>query len=167
MTLRYDDDVEYEPEETEPPKRKRWLSYVVVVMLAATGSGSAILWRAYGNNGLTLPSFGSTPPPDAGDKVVTMKDLQAFQQQMVTQTQAATQLLGAQQAEIKRLSEQMTALAAKLDTLQHPVANAQPAAPAAVPKPIVPAVRKKPAAQKPVDASPAGAEPPPPLQLTR
>jgi len=101
-----------------------------------------------------------------------LKDLLAFQQQIVAQTQAETQLLGSQQAEIKRLSEQMTALAAKLDTLQHPVVSVQPAAPAAVPKPavskpIVPPVRKKPVVPKPVDVSPTGAPPPAPLQLSR
>ena len=72
-----------------------------------------------------------------------LKDLQAFQQQITAQTQAATQLLGSQQAEIKRLSEQMTALAAKLDTLQRSVTSVQVAPPAPVPKPIMPPVRKK------------------------
>jgi cell division protein FtsB len=162
---RIEDDVHYEPE--EPPKRRRWLSVIVVVALAIMGSASAFLWRAYGNNVPTFPSFGSTPPADAGDKVVMLKDLQAFQQQITAQTQAATQLLGSQQAEIKRLSEQMTALAAKLDTLQRSVTSVQVAPPAPVPKPIMPPVRKKPVVPKPVEATPAGAPPPPPLQLSR
>ena len=38
-----------------------------------------------------------------------MLKLQAFQQPIVARTQAANQLLAAQQAEIKRLSEQMAA----------------------------------------------------------
>jgi uncharacterized coiled-coil protein SlyX len=128
VTFRYDDDVDFEPEEIEAPKRRRWLPYAVVAMLAVTGSASAFLWRAYGNTGLSLPSFGSSPPADAGDKVVMLKDLQAFQQPIVAQTQAATQLLAAQQAEIKRLSDQMAALNAKLDALQHSVASVQPPA---------------------------------------
>ena len=45
---RIEDDVDYEPE--EPPKRRRWLSVIVVVALAIMGSASAFLWRAYGNN---------------------------------------------------------------------------------------------------------------------
>jgi uncharacterized coiled-coil protein SlyX len=166
VTYRYDDDVEYEPE--EPPKRRRWSPVIVVVALAITGSASAFLWRAYGNNVPMFPSFGSTPSADAGDKVVVLRDLQAFQQPIVAQTQAATQLLAAQQAEIKRLSDQMTALNAKLDALQHSVASVQPPAAVSVPKPVVPPpVRKKPAAPKPAEASPAGAPPPPPLQLSR
>jgi hypothetical protein len=78
--------------------------------------------------------------------------------------QAATQLLGAQQAQIKGLSDQVAALAGKLDTLQRATAPA-PAVP--VPKPVVAPVRKKPVAAKPVDATPAEAPPPPPLQLSR
>jgi hypothetical protein len=62
------------------------LSVIVVVTLAIMGSASAFLWRAYGNNVPTFPSFGSTPPADAGDKVVVLKGLQAFQQQITAQT---------------------------------------------------------------------------------
>jgi hypothetical protein len=168
MTFRYDDDVDFEPEEIEAPKRRRWLPYAVVAMLAVTGSASAFLWRAYGTTGFSLPSFGSSPPADAGDKVVMLKDLQAVQQPIVAQTQAGTQLLAAQQAEIKRLSDQMAALNAKLDALQQWIASVQPPAAAPVPKPVVPPpVRKKPAAPKPAEASPTGAPPPPPLQLSR
>jgi len=82
-----------------------------------------------------------------------LKDFQAFQQQITAQTQAATQLLGSQQAEIKRLSEQITVLATKLDAVQRSVAAVQVAPPPA-PMPIKPApipmppVRKKPVVQK-------------------
>jgi hypothetical protein len=125
VTFRSDDDVDYEPEEIEAPERRRWPSYVVVVMLAATGIVSAFLWRAYGNNGPVPASFGSTPSADAGDKAAVLRDFQAVQQQIVAQTQAATQLLTSQQAEIKRLSDQMATLNAKLDGLQHSVASVQ------------------------------------------
>ena len=168
MTFRYDDDADYEPEEIEAPQRRRWPFYVIVVMLAATGIVSAFVWRAYGYGGPTLPSFGSAAPADPGDKVVTLKDLQGFQQPIIAQTQAATQLLAAQQAEVKRLSDQMAALNAKLDALQHSVASVQPPAAAPVPKPVIPPpVRKKPVVPKPVEASPAGAPTPTPLQLSR
>jgi uncharacterized coiled-coil protein SlyX len=166
VTYQYDNDVDYEPE--EPPKRRRWLPVMVVVALAITGSASAFLWRAYGNNVPMFPSFGSTPPADAGDKVVVLRDLQAFQQPIVAQTQASTQLLAAQQAEIKRLSDQMAALNAKLDALQHSVASVQPPAAAPLPRPVAPPpVRKKPAVPKPAEASPGGGPPPAPLQLNR
>ena len=166
MTFRYDDEADYEREEIEAPERRRWPFYVVVVMLAATGIVSAFAWRAYGNGGPGLPFVGSAAPADTGDRVVTLKDLQAFQQPIVAQTEAANQLLAAQQAEVKRLSDQMAALNAKLDALQRSIASVQPAAAAPVPKPVAPA-RKKPAVPKPVGASPTGAPPPPPLQLSR
>jgi hypothetical protein len=169
VTYRLEDDVEYEPEEA--PRRRRWISVIVFLGLAATGSASAFLWRAYGNNIPTFPSFGSTPPAEAGDKVVMLKDLQAFQQQITAQTQAATQLVGSQQAEIKRLSEQMTGLATKLDTLQSSITSVQVAPPAPIPiKPApipMPPVRKKPVVPKPVEGPPAEAPPTPPLQLSR
>ena len=163
MTYRFGDDVEDEPEEV--PRGRRWISVMVVLGLAATGSASAFLWLAYGNNIPTFPSFSSTSSADAGDKVVMLKDLQAFQQQITAQTQAATQLLGSQQAEIKRLSEQMTALATKVDTLQRSVTSAQVAPPAPIPiKPApvpMPPVRKKPVVPKPVEEPPGDAPSPP------
>ncbi len=167
MTYRSEDDVEYEAEEA-PRRGRRWISIIVVLALAATGSASAFLWRAYGNNFPTFPSFGATPPADAGDKVIVQKDLQAFQQQITAQTQAATQLLGSQQAEIKRLSEQMTGLATKLDTLQRSVTSLQVTAPIpSKPAPIpMPPVRKKPVAPKPAE-EPAAEAPPSPSPLSR
>jgi uncharacterized coiled-coil protein SlyX len=76
------------------------------------------------------------------------------QQQLAGQVQAATQLLASQQAEIKRLSDQLAALTGKIDALQQP----------ATPAPVAP-VRKKPAAPAPVAGAPP--PPPPPLQLSR
>jgi hypothetical protein len=161
VTYRFEDHVEDEPEEA--PRKRRWIPVIVVLGLAVTGSASALLWHAYGSNLPIFPSFGSTAPAAAGDKVVMLKDLQAFQQQITSQTQAAAQLLGSQQAEIKRLSEQITALGTKLDTLQRSVTSVQAAPPAANPiKPApvpLPPVRKKPA-PKPVEEPPADAPSP-------
>jgi uncharacterized coiled-coil protein SlyX len=153
--------VEDEPEEA--PRDRRWVPVIVVLGLAIAGSASALLWHAYGNNFPTFPSVGSTAPAAAGDKVVMLKDLQAFQQQIIGQTQTAAQLLESQQAEIKRLSEQMTALGAKLDILQRSVTSIQVAPPAPItikPAPVpLPPVRKKPA-PKPVEEPPADAPSP-------
>jgi len=170
VTYQLEDDVEYEAEEA-PRRGRRWISVIVILGLAASGSASALLWRAYGNNLPSFPSFGSTPPADPGDKVIMLKDLQAFQQQINAQTQATTQLLGSQQAEIKRLSEQMTALATKLDALQRSVTSVQVAPPAPIPSkpaPIpMPPVRKKPIVPKPSEEPPAEAPPSTSLQLSR
>jgi uncharacterized coiled-coil protein SlyX len=158
VTYRIDDDVDYEQPE---PKRRRLVPIAVVAaLLAMVGIGSALLWRAYGN--LALPSLASANGPAAApvsavEKGVGLAAFQAFQQQSAAQMQAATQLLASQQAEIKRLSDQMAVLSGKIDALQGP--------PAPAPKQAAP-VRKKPAAPAPVAANPAAA-PAPPLQLSR
>jgi uncharacterized coiled-coil protein SlyX len=149
-----------------PGRRSRWVGIAVAVGLVLFGSASAVLWHAWGGGLSALPSFASSAasgsaPAETPDKTVGLKDFQAFQQQIATTVQSTAQLVAAQQAEIKRLSDQVAALAAKIDTLQRPVASAQAAAP--VPPPPAPAARKKPAAAKlPPGISTGGA----PLPLT-
>ena len=141
----------------------------MVLLLAATGSGSALLWRAYGN-GAAFPSFTSAADKAVAiaDRPVGLNDFQAFQQQIAGSMQSTQQLLTAQQAEIKRLSDQVSALAGKLDLLQRPVAAAQAALPAPAPKPTGPAPQKKPREAKPAGAISTGGAPlPAPVQLTR
>jgi uncharacterized coiled-coil protein SlyX len=163
VTYRIDDDRYDEPEE---PKRASWVSTAVVaLLLACTGVGLAFFWRGYGGSVAALPSVASANRPAApgvaGPAEKGLSDLQAVQQQLAGQMQAATQLLASQQAEIKRLSDQVAALTGKIDALQQPVT------PPPVSKQVAP-VRKKPAAPA-VAAHPAGAPPPPPppLQLSR
>jgi uncharacterized coiled-coil protein SlyX len=172
VTYRTDDD-RYDDRYDEPeakPKRTNWVSTAVVaLLLVCVGVGLAFFWRAYGGSVSALPSIAAVngpaaAPPAAGAAVkgVGPADLQALQQQLAGQIQAVNQLLASQQAEIKRLSDQLAALTGKVDALQQPVA------PAPVAKQAAP-VRKKPA-PAPVAANPAGAAappPPPPLQLSR
>ena len=167
MTYRTDDDSYDLPD--EEPRRSVLSTLVVVILLAATGSGSALLWRAYGN-GAALPSFASAPDKAVAtaDRPVGLTDFQAFQQQIATSLQSTQQLLTAQQAEMKRLSDQMSALTGKLDLLQRPVAAAQGALPAPAPKPAAPAQQKKPHEPKPAGAISTGGAPlSAPVQLTR
>jgi cell division protein FtsB len=152
------------------PRRRRWVPIAVAAALALFGSASALLWNTWGGGFPALPSFlpsftsSATPgaaPAGTPDKPVALKDFQAFQQQIAATAQSTAQLVAAQQAEIKRLSDQVAALAAKIDTLQPPAATAQAAAP--VPPPAAPAARKRPAAAKlPPGISTGGA----PLPLT-
>jgi hypothetical protein len=165
VTYRADEDSDDTPDE-EP--RSRVLVYIVVaVMLAGAGSGSALLWRAYGNG---LPSFTSVTSSAApvADKPVGLGDFQAFMQQIAGSAQSTEKLLTAQQAEIKRLSDQVAVLSGKLDLLQRPIASAQAALPPPAPNPVAPAPRKKPAALQPAGAISTGGAPlPPPVPLTR
>jgi uncharacterized coiled-coil protein SlyX len=167
VTYRIDDDRYDEPE--EQPKRASLVpTAVVALLLACVGVGLAFLWRAYGGSVSALPLIAAVngpaaAPSGAAVKGVGASDLQALQQQLAGQMQAVTQLLASQQAEIKRLSDQLAALTGKVDALQQPVA------PAPVAKQAAP-VRKKPASAQ-VPANPASAAapppPPPPLQLSR
>jgi hypothetical protein len=154
-----DDDYEYTLEKRPRSRALFWI--VVIVILAATGIGSALLWRAYGNG---IPGFPSlTSAADSAtpaDKPVGLTDFQAFQQQIVGTMQSTDQVLAAQDAEIKRLSDQVSALSAKLDSLEHPLAQAVD--PATAPKPAGAAPKKKPVAPRPAGAISTGGAPLPP-----
>lgn len=147
------------------PARRRWVPFAIVAGLALFGSASALLWYAWGNGLPALPSFTSSVaapgPAEVPDKTVGQKDFQAFQQQIAATLQSTAQLVAAQQAEIKRLSDQVAALSSKIDTLQPPAASAQTAAP--VPPPSPPsAARKRPAAPKQPPGISVGGAPLPP-----
>jgi cell division protein FtsB len=149
----FPDDVEYQAE--QQPQRRRWIPLAAVAALALSGMALAFAWRAYGGAALILPSFafGTAQPAAvaAADKPVGLKDLQALQQQLAGPLQSNAQLLTAQQVEIKRLSDQVAGLAAKVDALEHPPATAQaslPASAAPSPAPAPAAPRKKNAVPK-------------------
>lgn len=155
------DNVDYQSRQA--PGRRRWVPIAVAAGLAMFGAASALLWNAWGNGLPALPSFTSGAAPGAApanvpDKTVGLKDFQAFQQQVAATMQSTAQLVAAQQAEIKRLSDQLSALAAKIDALQRPPASAQAAAPVPPPPPP-PAARKRPAAAKPPPGISTGGAP--------
>jgi uncharacterized coiled-coil protein SlyX len=166
VTYRVDED--FHDTADQKPRSRVLVHIVVAVMLAGAGSGSALLWRGYGNG---LPSFTSAASSAApvADRPVGLADFQAFQQQIAGSVQATEKLLTAQQAEIKRLSDQLAVLSGKLDLLQQPIASAQAALPPPAPKPVAPPPRKKPttAAQPAGAISTGGAPLPPPMPLTR
>jgi len=171
-------DEEFDDTPDEPTGRGPLFHIVVAVMLAGFGSGSAFLWRAYGN-GLSTSSVASaaSSTAPAADKPVVAGDLRALQQQIAGSVQSTERLLAAQQAEIKRLSDQVVVLSGKLDLLQRPLTSAQGAipspapAPKAVPpaaKPVAAVAHKKPApAPTTGTISTGGAPLPPPVPLTR
>ena len=134
----------------------RWLARIVIVaLLVGTGSGSALLWRAAGGGPLQslLPQSAMSPAPVAvAVKAPASGDVDAFRQQITNLNQSTQQLLAAQQAEIKRLSDQVATLSGKLDLLQRPVTSAQAAIPATKPS-APPAAKKKPEGAKPVAAA--------------
>jgi hypothetical protein len=172
VTYRFDDEIDDRPE--EKTGRGPLFHIVIGVMLACFGSGGALVARAYGMtlpSGIpTLPSFASVASVASSSapvavKPVALNDLQALQQQVTGSVQSTERLLAAQQAEIKRLSDQVVVLSGKLDLLQRPLASAQAALPAAAPspapapKPAVAAKPKKPAAVQSSGAISTGGAP--------
>jgi uncharacterized coiled-coil protein SlyX len=157
-----------EPEQRHAPQRPRWVWAAGVAGFAILGIASALLWGAWNDSLPSLPSFASVTAPgaapaEAPDTPAGSKEFRAFQQQIADSLQSTAQLVAAQQAEIKRLSDQVSALTAKIDALAHPAASEQAAV--AVPPPAAPplsAARKKPAAAKPAPGISVGGAPLPP-----
>jgi len=174
VTYRTDDELDDTP--VKEPGRGPLFHVIMAVMLACFGSGSALVARASGMGLPTLPSFTSVASSSApvAIKPVALSDLQALQQQVAGSVQSTERLLAAQQAEIKRLSDQVVVLSGKLDLLQRPLSSAQAALPAATPasapapKPVAAAKPKKPAAVQSTGAISTGGAPlPAPVPLTR
>ena len=145
----------YDVDEEEPGRGL--LSWILIVaLLMGTGSGSALLWRAFAG-GPIIPSPTSTA---SADKPSGQGDLEALRQQITGSVQSTQQLLAAQQSEIKRLSGQVSGLTGKLDLLQRPVTSAQAAmAAVAAPKTVAAAPKKKSDVAKPVAAKPGELKP--------
>lgn len=150
-----------------PPRRRRWVPIAVVAALAVLAVASASLWYVWGNGLPALPSFAwpsftsataPAAPAEVPDKTVGLKEFQALQQQIAATTQSTAQLVAAQQAEIKRLSDEVSALAAKIEQLQNPPPAAQAPA-ASPPPPATPAARKRPAAARPAPGISVGGAP--------
>jgi hypothetical protein len=162
------DDAGYEPEEAPAPQRKPWVrAAIAAALLAVIGASSAVVWHGFGGSLPAWPSFASGTEPAAApavvaDKPAGLKDLQALQQQIAGSAQSTAQLLAAQQAEIKRLADQVAVLTAKVDLLERPAASAQASLPAAAAPPVSPAPRKRPAAPKQPDGISVGGAPLPP-----
>jgi hypothetical protein len=167
------DDDSYETADADP-KRGVLRPILVFIALAATGIASGFLWRAYSNDvsvfSLVASVTGSAS--STAEKPVGQSDFEALRQQ-VAAMQSTAGLLAAQQAEIKRLSDQVSALSGKLDLLQRPITSAQAAIPLPAPHAAAPIPRKRPNITKPAAVNPAGAISTggaplaPPLQLAR
>jgi hypothetical protein len=160
---------------------------LIVSILIGIGCGSALAWRWPFRLGAIPPAPISTMTDAAPvDKPAGQGDLAALRQMITESAQASQRLLATQEAEIKRLSDQVVALSSKLE-LMHPMTSAQAAMPRPTPGPagaptpataqkVAPhAAQKKRDPQKPVaaeqtDTKPAGgliSASGAPLQLSR
>lgn len=152
----YDEEFEDEVEERKP---RFWVSALVCVALAATGSGAAFAWHGYGGGELTTAALSAAPktasaPQAAAAQDALLRNLTEAQQQATAIAKRNQDLLQAQAAEIKRLSDAVAQLSTRVDGMS--VRNAQAAVPSPAPKkPAVPkVVAPKPAAPAPLSLAP-------------
>jgi len=144
-------DEEFEDDERKP---RRWVSALVCIMLAATGSGAAFLWHGY-DGAQFVAALKAAPAPQAAAQEALMKGLAEAQQRATAIAQRSQELLQAQDAQIKRLSDTVSQLATRVDALS--VRNAQASvAPPAPKKPVPKAVAPKPSAPAPLSLAPEG-----------
>jgi hypothetical protein len=116
---------------TETRPRSAGTAIAVILMLAAVCLGGFFVWQNYGR--LTVPTAGGEPTvqsqapsrAEASDETKqalnaleqAMKDLQASQQQTADQLSEIKRDLAAEQGKRKMLSEQVAALAGRVDSL--------------------------------------------------
>jgi hypothetical protein len=130
MELIYAPEGEYQgdPLRDEPLKRRGRTLAVGLLLLAMIGGGSAYLWYYYGG-----PIIGpaASKPDQMSQLTITVQGLQQSRQDIAADVRRNQEMLQAQQADIKRLSERFAQLAAKLDLLQSNAREAEAAAPPA------------------------------------
>lgn len=141
------DELDYEIYPDRKPSRRRgrasrvlWIVAALAVVVAASAYG----WLNYGQ--LVQPASSSPNPVAAvvvrnAEETVALRDFQSFQQQTAQSLQSINQGIAAQKADLTRLSDQLSALAARLDALQTAAAPAAP--PVAAARPAVSAPRKR------------------------
>jgi uncharacterized protein HemX len=111
-----------DPAHKEPVKRPG-LALAVCLLLALIGAGSAFLWHsAYS---------GSIAAAAAKEEEIShlLQGLQQSQQGTAAEVRRNQEIFQAQQADIKRLSDEVSQLAAKLELIQGTAREAQAAAP--------------------------------------
>ena len=103
----------------------------------------------------------AAPVVDSAEETVTLKDFQSFQRETADTLQSAAQDIAAQKAELKTLSDQVSALSVKIDALPR-ATTAAPAQPVPARPPVIAATRKKQPAPKPTGPISVGGAPLPP-----
>ena len=166
----------------EALKRRRGSSRVLlyVCILAAMAGTSGYLWLNY--DSLAKLAFAerssAAPEVDRNDTGVTQKDFEAFRRQTAESLRSTIEEMDAQKADLKKLSDQVTALAAKIDALKSSApgtgslsapADVRPGLQSAVPDPApsIAARKKLPAPKTTGPISVGGAPLPPPPAVDR
>ena len=155
MSNEFEGEREYEAESVRdlgPLSGNYRKSVAIWIVVAAIGGGGALLWHEYGATFLALPILKTETPP----QVVSLLAFGEYQQSIAGDLRRNSEMLQAQDAELKRLSDQVLQLVMKMDLLESKARDAQAAilnAPKAAPK--------KPAAKSASRISVGGAPLPP------
>jgi hypothetical protein len=151
-----DDEFHDQDEERSP---RFWVYALVSVVLAATGSGAAFAWHGYRGHDSELFTGALTAVPKAAPaqqaaaaQDALLRNLTDAQQRAAAVAQRNQELLQAQAADIKRLSDTVAQLATRVDSLS--ARYAQAAVPPAPKKPAAPKVAPQPAAPAPPSLAP-------------
>jgi uncharacterized coiled-coil protein SlyX len=158
------DELDYEiyREGKQFPRRRGRVRTLLLVtaVLIVMATASAYGWLNYGRlvqPASLAPSAATAAVAKDPEETVALKDFQSFQSQAAQSLQSINQEIAAQKAEVARLSDQLSALAARMDALQSTAASAPlPAAPA---RPASTAPRRRPAADRPAGPISVGGAP--------
>jgi hypothetical protein len=140
MSDEFEGEREYETEPVRdigPLRNSRRTAIVISIVLALIGSGAAFLWSEYRG---ALDDFAIKS--EAAPQAVSLKVFDEYQQTVAANLRRYSGMLEDQDAQIKRLTDQVLLLTIKVDSLGSRAQDAQAAIPPA-PK----AVSKKPAAR--------------------
>jgi hypothetical protein len=139
-------------------RRRSRIVPIALILCAVGGSACAYLWVNFGDQVRTAvfgipPSAGSTVAATA-EQPVSRADFEAFERPTLDTLHSITARLDAQQADLKRLADQVAGLSAKVESVQAATSSISaqtqtPVAPIAAPVPLRPptvAQRRKPEA---------------------
>lgn len=157
-------------------RRRRFPRIVLYVcILAAFVGASGYLWLHYDSLAKLAFAERSAGAPDvhSTDTGLTQEDFEAFRRQTAESLQSAIEDLDAQKADLKRLSDQVLALATKIDALRSTATSTgslsaptevRPGSPQPTPArtAVIAAARKKPPAPKTTGPISIGGAPLPP-----
>jgi len=139
------------------PPRRGWVLRLIVAVVGLVILAGAVAYLLFTYGHLFEPAPAAQLPISVSvEETVSLEDFKAFQQDVAAKLEAAQQAAADQQAALKRLTDQVAAMAARLETLQSP-----PVAPAPKP-PVVAQSKKPPAAKKPPSTISVGGAPLPP-----
>jgi hypothetical protein len=105
----------------------RPLITIAFLVLALIGAGAAFVWHEYDSSLEALIGFKSETAP----AVVSLKTFEEYKQAVDGSLQRDRELLRIQDAQLKRMSDQVLQLVKKLDLLENKVRDAQAAIPPA------------------------------------